>query len=105
MTESNLPADLAEIQARADEYARVLAQPGRYPFRSADERQIVMRTAADVPALVAELAERRATPQLTAEEARAALDFTWYIKQRSILSPIERQAEAKLRAIVEQATS
>jgi microcystin degradation protein MlrC len=90
---ASLPADLAEIQARA---ARVLVGQSTVSFVAAAHA-----SATDVPALVAELAEHRAAPQLTATAAREAL--RWMRWTSTPYTPAMSEAEHELRAIAEQA--
>jgi hypothetical protein len=106
-----LPADLAEIQARVD--AKDAAWKAA-EFTHDDDvtdawHAAEMASADDVPALVAELAERRAALQLTAEEAREALSWAERLSEESDdwepRSAVEAATAATLRAIAEQATS
>jgi hypothetical protein len=126
-----LPADLAEIQGRAD-----AATPGPWgnytpnprhnflhvieaealdgdPLRldigeglRGRDAEFIAHARTDVPALVAELAERRAAPQLTAEEAHMALEW-WDVyddRMAGMTSELSEATHMKLRAIAEQAT-
>jgi hypothetical protein len=107
LTPPPLPADLAEIQARADAvraaYNDVLISdeepepddPIMAPWHTA-----TMLSAADVPALVAELAELRARPTLTAEEAYELDGWMMPPGRGSIAA----DAREKLRTIAERVT-
>jgi hypothetical protein len=95
----DLPADLAEIQARAD-----AAQSEEFDVWTDEYASQQEASARDVPALVAELAERRAAPQLTAEEAELLINSLgdyWGGHAPDWQQP----GLDKLRAIAEQATS
>ncbi|ACY35954.1 hypothetical protein CMP1-61 [Clavibacter phage CMP1] len=75
LTPPSLPVDLAEIQARRDAVIPAWARAGHDRSEEAAEAYVdaLEGSSADVPALVAELAELRARPTLTAEDARALL--------------------------------
>jgi hypothetical protein len=96
LTPPPLPADLAEIRARAVVATRATTM---FDKSSHARRWRAEESAADVPALVAELSELRARPTLTAEEAREA---AWAM--RPFWSE-EYPILAKLRAIAEGAGS
>lgn len=94
LTPPPLPADLAEIQARHDDF-RIVAESSR--FEKTDEWVDAAAAAlTDVPALVAELAELRARPTLTAAEAEQVEVLIW-----ADPAPV---LKAKLRAIAERAS-
>jgi hypothetical protein len=110
-----LPADLAAIQARADaagdEVDRLTTgNPGtnwRWSIPANPERDsdlILAASIADVPALVAELAELRAQPRLTAEMAETILEAG--LRESRLFRDEDEITAAvnALRAIAEQAT-
>ena len=79
-----LPADLAAVQERADDYAtatrlRIEASPDDAPRRIGQWDGAAHDSAADVPALVAELTEWRARAAETTEEWAAQDDDGTFI--------------------------
>lgn len=92
----HLPADLAAIQARADAATRAAERYEEYGAREYWDLFVdaLIASQRDLPALVAELAELRARPTLTAEDAR---EVQAHIPDDGLsCSPLE-----KLRAIAE----
>lgn len=99
LTPPPLPADLAEIQARIDADAE---QWAKFSGQLGPEEPSALR---DRRALVAELAELRARPTLTAEEAAQALTWEGIVSANTTIPPHGHEAAtvATLRAIAEGA--